>query len=176
MSFKKVMLLLVLHWGVSASCGIIRFVLIVLNGLGSSWKFMLILNMALDIAILISFITTYIYFYITVRRLRGLEARGSDQPSESGLDLLIKKFKLPCYIVVTYICFNITSTSMFTAGNYVHNAEHVNALKRFGHIPIIVGLISDAFIYVFANRNVRNLFCSFFIARNLWVRSSDIAA
>ena len=132
--------------------------------------------MVLDITILISFIATYIYFYITVRRLRGMEARDTGQPAESGRNLLIKKFKLPCYIVVTYICFNLTSTIMFTTARFARNAEHTKALKRFGQVPTIVGLTSDAFIYVFVNRNVRKLLCSLCTTRNLFSRRSDTTA
>ena len=173
MSPKKVLLLIVVHWGVSVICGIISFVT---NFVDNFVDFTLILSMVLDIMILISFIATYIYFYITVRRLRGLEARDAGQPAESGLDLLIKKFKLPCYIVATYICFNFTSTIMFTTAEHLHNVKDKKTLHKFGLIPTIVGLTSDAFIYVFANRNVRKLLNSFCITRNLFSRRSDTTA
>ena len=165
-----VLLIVVTHWGASAVCGIIHFSLRAINKVGDSMLFMFILNIFLDIMILISFITTYLYFYITVRRLRR---RGTGQHHESGLDLLIKKFKLPCYIVVTYLCFNLTSTIMFTASRYVGDAKRIKALLTFAHVPAAIGIISDSIIYVFANRNVSKLVCSAFITRTLLIRRFD---
>ena len=176
MSLKKVLLIVVIHWSISAVCGIINFILAVLYNAGLSGQFTLMLNLGLDIAILISFITTYVYFYITVRRLRSFEVTAAGQPPESRLTLLIKKFKLPCYIVATYICFNLTSTIMFTTAHYVPGPKQANTLNTFGHVPAIVGIMSDALIYVFANRNVRKLIRSFCNTRNLCFRKSDTAA
>ena len=65
---------------------------------------------------------------------------------------------------------------MFTTAHYVPGAKQANTLNTFGHMPAIVGIMSDALIYVFANRNVRKLIRSFCITRNPWVRKSDTAA
>ena len=160
MSLKKVLFIVVTHWSASAVCGIINFSLEALNNVGDPALFTLLLNIVLDITILISFITTYIYFYITVRRLKSLEARDAGQAPESGLDFLIKKFKVPCYIVISYLCFNLTCTIMYTVSSNVHDTKLVGALFTYGHVPMIFGLVSDACIYTFANRNVHKLLCS----------------
>ena len=106
MSLKMILFIIVTHWGASAVFGIILFCLAALINISDSAPFKLIPNIVLNITILISLITTYIYFYITVRTLKSLEARDAGQTPESGLDLLIKKFKY--YVISLYHTFALT--------------------------------------------------------------------
>ena len=111
-----------------------------------------------DLAILISAITTYVYCYKTVRKIRILMATTEGQPQAGGLHLLFNKFKQPCYIVVTYICFNLTSSIIQTSVNYIKDTKQEEILFIFFDVLLLVGFSSDAFIYVFSNKNVQNCY------------------
>ena len=159
MTYKRMSLLLATHWIISALCATIN---VVLEHLEISGKFEVtfFLGLILDVMILISSISTYIYFYRTVRKIRRLELTAASQPQELGVHLLISKFKLPCYIVLTYTCFNLSSTAMMAASQLVDNEKPSEHLFRFSLVPTLIGFTSDAIIYVFANREVRKLLCS----------------
>ena len=174
MTAKKIRLLIVIRFTISAMSAIIAIVLQTSDKGLVSEKFTFLLPLTLDISILISATATYIYFFVTVRKIREIEARDAGQPQESRSKLLIKKFKLPCYIVMTYMLFNLTGAIMFTASRYVENQRRSKLLSVFAHLPIIVGFTSDACIYVFANKNVRKLFCTTCKRRNIRVSDQGI--
>ena len=84
------------------------------------------------------------------------------QSQESRISLMISKFKQPCFIVITYICFNLTSTINLVAVFYFYKGYKRIMLGLVSDILTMIGFISDACIYVFADRNVRKLLCSIF--------------
>lgn len=162
------------HWSVSCVCAIISIVLQVFLSINTNFNFTFFLFLILDFIVLILGMATYIYFYLTVKRLRKLQANvGTHQ--ENGTSLLIKKFKLPCYFVLTYIFFNITSTIMLTLSRNIKNESQAALLKHFSYIPIVVGFVSDILIYTFGNRNVRGHVHSMFSKKRVFVpnRFSD---
>ena len=159
MNRKAILKIISMHWIISFVNAIISCILQHLPRESGYKRLLFTFSMCLvlDVMILVSSITTYIYFYAIVRKIRGLEASSAGQPEESRLDLLRKKFKLPCYIVITYICFNLTSTIMLTLSRYGKNWY---MLGDFSQLPLIIGVISDAFLYLFTNKSVRALLCS----------------
>ena len=73
MSLRKVLLIVLMNWTISAACRVINFVLTISDNPGDSYVFTMMLNMLLDIIILISFKTTYLSFYIAVQRFNMLK-------------------------------------------------------------------------------------------------------
>ena len=120
----------------------------------------------LDITILVSSVVTYLHFYKTVQKIKRLESITNSQPQASAISLINKKFKLPCYIVLTYLLFNFTSMVIFTATRYNLGHESRTILIAAAHIQRMLGFFSDGFIYVFANKNVRELLGSTFKFRS----------
>ena len=162
MTKKRLLFIVTLHWFFSAVCAIITFVLVAMGKSKASLQFVSILFLIFDIIITVSGITTYLYFYKTVFHIRELEARCAGQTQVSGISLLREKFKIPCYIVMTYICFNLPRTILLTVSHYVEDQKKSSMLTVLSHALIIIGLTSDVFIYVFADKNVRMLICSIF--------------
>ena len=139
MTGKKIRLLIVIRFIISAMSSIISIVLLASGRGVVSHKVTFLLSVTLDITILISGIATYIYFFFTVRKIGKIEARDTGQPQESRRQLLMKKFKLPCFIVMTYMLFNLTSAIMFTTSRYVTNQRRSKLLSVLAQLPIIVG-------------------------------------
>ena len=169
MTRKKMLQLLAMHWIFSFVYSIISLVLVAAEKPFASFQFTYLLFLILDIMILISSITTYMYFYTKVHNIRRRES----QSKENGPNIFTKKFKVPCYIVLTYICFNLTSTIMMMVSQYMKNKRHGLMLLIFSHVFTMVGITSDACIYIFANKNVRKLLSSICKNRNLTVSNTN---
>ena len=133
------------------------------KGTGTGRRFSSFYLLTLDIIILISFMVTYLYFYSRVKQIRDVESVNAvNRPSQNRHRLLFKKFKVPCYIVLTYICFNMSSTILLIYSIYESNEKLSRILYHSMDIPIVVGFTSDAFIYVVANKDVRKLLFNIF--------------
>ena len=160
MTRYKMLLIVAMHWSISLLCAIVGFSLYVVGAFSGHLQFTFFLSLALDITILISSIITYVYFYKMVQKIKEQEASVPVKARPSKIALLTSKFKIPCLIVLTYILFNLTSIIMLTISKYVQYGRKFHLLEAFSHVPIIIGIISDACIYVFGNSNVRKLLCS----------------
>ena len=162
MTNKTMKILFVGHWIVSILFATIIYLLEVLESYSTSMIFAFFSYLILDIIILISFLVTYSYFYLKVKKIRSLESNSVNRPPQNRQRPLFKKFKLPCYIVLTYICFNMTSTILMTYSRYEKNAWLSEMLWNIADVPIVAGFTSDAAIYVLANKNVRKLLIALF--------------
>ena len=161
MTKPKMLMLIAIHWMISALCAMIGFVLQISISRKISFVFSFFLFLCLDIIVLIFGVITYIYFYLTVKKIKNSETISTNQRGRKT-SLLIQKFKLPCYIVLTYILFNMTSTILLTLSENLDSEDMRKLLFHFSYVPILAGFISDAAIYTFGNRSVRKLLCSIF--------------
>ena len=162
MTHKRLLALIATNWSLSVLIAIIDTALEAATKSLLIYRVNCVLLLVLDLTILISAITTYIYFYNKAYSIRRLEVNSLGQPEESRLNLLRQKFKQPCYIVMTYIYFNLTGTMLVITSDYVQNVRKSRILFTSFEVLLIVGLTSDAIIYVFANKNVYRLLCSIF--------------
>ena len=122
-------------------------------------KLLYLRSLILDFIILASSITTYVYFYRTVTKIKSTQNRTNRQPTDGGVSLIRKKFKLPCFIVSTYILFNFTSTILLIAAEYANSDKQFFLIMNIGMFLVIAGFLADVFAYLFANKNVsRNLY------------------
>ena len=72
-----------------------------------------------DLIILVSSISTYIYFFSIVRSIRRAE-RIANNPSTSGTKTLIwEKFKVTILMMFTYIVFNTSRTILSTIASFI---------------------------------------------------------
>ena len=168
MTFKRFLILIATNWAVSViSATIITVLVAVTKSIALIFRVFLLLLLILDITVLLSAITTYVNFYSKVLSIRRLEVNSIGLPEESRLNLLRKKFKQPCYIVITYVCFNVTSTVLMQTYNSARDARKRWLLYISYQALLIVGLTSDVLIYILANKNVYKLLCSFFRKQNV---------
>ena len=167
MTHKKMLAIMGVHWFVSVVCAIISL-LLCFNGIfDGKWRFQILLCLVLDILILISAIGTYLYFFTTVRKIKRMVENATGQPHESSVELLMKNFKLPCYIVMTYIIFNLSSTVILASAAHTKIKARWQLLINISQFLVIWGFASDVCIYVFADRKVRKLLASKFKRSNV---------
>lgn len=171
MTQKKMLCIMVTHWIASTICATASLIIKLLNTHKGKWHFQALFCLVLDILILISAIATQVYFYITVQKIKVLEARITGRFRETRITVMMRKFKVPCYIVLTYIFCNLSSTVIFASLSYAENKETITIFLNFSQSLIIIGFTSDNVIYVFANANVRRLLRSIFKRRS--VQASD---
>ena len=165
MTHKRMLMVIVIHWLISLGSATTSFSLRSISS--RRMQFTFFMKLILDVIILISAIATYLYFYKIVCKVRATEARTAGQPEESGITLLLTKFKLPCYIILTYICFNLASTILLVTSRYMSSDKQKEILFEFSHVPMMIGIFSDAILYVFANKNVRDLLWHVFRKRSI---------
>ena len=115
-------------------------------------------SLILDIFILVSSIVTYLYFYSAVKKIRSLGHKSRVQSQEKRTMFANKKFKIPCIIVTTYLCFNFIATMLLIASDSEENRTRKNLLIDIAIILDILGLLSDIFTYIFLKTNVLSLF------------------
>ena len=82
------------------------------------WTIFDFVGLALDLVIVVSAFSTYVYFYAKVKAIRKSESN-----TEQMLSFVRKKFKIPCLMVLTYIVFNLTSTILRTAMSLQQSAH-----------------------------------------------------
>ena len=161
MTHRTITIFVGVHWSTSMLFATMEFSIEVLKGT-TPFSAIAFTFLTLDIIILISFLVTYWYFYSRVKKIRAMESNAVNRPSQNRQTLFFKKFKVPCYIVLTYICFNISSLVLFICSRYTGNKKLTDWLLEISDIPIVTGFVSDACIYILANKDVRRLLISIF--------------
>ena len=115
-------------------------------------RVMTICVIVMDISIVISSIVTYIYFYSRVRKIH-IQEHGMNTGTGQRV-ILIGKFKVPFLMVLTFILFNISGTSVVVSVWYkLHIITYI-----LSAVLMIAGFLSDAFIYVYLQKDVWKTF------------------
>ena len=163
-SIKRLRLVLVMLWLLSASVSII------LACLASDkakvhliWLIFDAMITILDIVIVITAVTTYTYFYMMVRRIQQRLRTLTNQFTGRGTNFSINKFKVPFLVVLNFICFNFTGSVLATISSYISLKRNQSVL--FYDIVTffdIASFLSDICIYVFLQKKVRRHFLFYF--------------
>ena len=109
----------------------------------------------LDLFITVNAIFTYVCLYFKVktalRNTPGGQSGGGQNP--------LAKFVVPCVLILTYVIFNVTGSllKMF----YFWNRKQTMFVNVSG-LLVMFGWISDACVYIFAQREVRLYLISLF--------------
>ena len=106
-----------------------------------------------DVAIAITASITYTYFYVVVNKVIQRERRYSFSGGHAPTQQKRSKFMVPFLMMGTYLVFNLTGTAMFMV------MLHINSkiLHNVSVSLIFTGYISDGFIYIFCQKEVRTL-------------------
>ena len=110
--------------------------------------------LAIDISVTIFAITTFAYFFSRERRIH-IQEFGANICSRERDIFVIKKFRVPFLMVSTYILFNVSGT-ICVLSLYYYESGFIGYLLY--HILTITGFQSDAFIYVYLQKSVWELF------------------
>ena len=125
-------------------------------------KYVMLVQISMDFIIIISFIVTYAYLFYKVKTLVQEHARVSGFNRGISRTNVKEKFIVPCVMVLTYIAF------MFTSG-ILATLSHVKSAKpgvpdillySIANFLVIFGIISDAVIYIFLQRDNRDFILS----------------
>ena len=168
MSTKKLTRMMISLWVVAFSFALICLIVRLLNHRNASLHMLLYTISGLDVIIFILALVTYTYFYLKVKKIKRT-ARDSNGLPQQELSLVWKKFRLPCYISITYIAFNLTS-ALLIAKAYYHKGEekNYNEYKKLMYIAVVLdlaGFLSDNIIYLVLNKNVRRQLLTIFRLR-----------
>ena len=160
MSTKKLTRMMIFLWVVAFSFALICLMVRLLNHRNTSLHLLLYTISGLDVIIFVLAVITYAYFYLKVKRIKR-SARDNDRLPQQELSLAWKKFRLPCYISITYIAFNLTAALVIAkAYNHKHDENDHKEYKKLMYIAVVLdltGFFSDNIIYLFMNKNVRQL-------------------
>ena len=162
-----------LLWIVSGIIAVISLLLITLVKYSIGTTFAAFTLLVMDFIIVTSAIFTYCHFYFLVMKINKSEYSPCGKQKEKGFSLMTKKFKVPLYIVSTYIIFNFTSSILRTISNSNKSGFKLELLDRIATMLDIVGYTSDSCIYIFANRNVRTHFKSWLGKASARISSSS---
>ena len=114
------------------------------------------LMMTLDLAILVSAISTYIYLFQKVRQ--ALQIVPSQSVSQDRLQGSWHRFRIPCFMVVSYLTLNVSSNIVRIFGKHTTDRLVWNSAVLLD----IFGWWADAFIYVLLQRRTRTFLSSLF--------------
>ena len=150
---KRVKVASLVLWLVSASLSL-GFSLVAQYKL-SYWKVNIMIMYAYSAAdsiIILSSVISYTHlFFVTVKSERNL--RGTVRSSRIKI---LRKYKLPCLIIATYIVFNFTGTVLVVI---IFLRPQVNepmlVMYSVSVSLVIIGTISDCFIYVIFQKDLR---------------------
>ena len=120
----------------------------------------------LDLTIVLTAIATYSYFYYRVRVMLKFEG---------GLITRRRyKFLVPFVMVLTYIVFNFTSTSIFTSFHWIKLSRTTTKLmQRIAVCLLFCGWISDAVIYIILQKDIRAMLSKCIVMATRSRRVSD---
>ena len=101
-----------------------------------------------DTLIVILSIVTYTYFFSRVTKF----TQNHDQQNSTRTSLIIRKFKIPCLMVLTFIMFNVSGTVLRVCG-----------IRDIPHVLDLLGWCSDSCIYIFLQRRIRQRLTKMFL-------------
>ena len=105
---------------------------------------------------MVSAISTYIYFFLKVQKIKRAEERQSDEGILRRKDLVWDNFKVPVLMVLTYILFNISAQVLSIMASYgIFDAGINSVLYNIAYLVAIPAFSADAFIYLLLHKDVR---------------------
>ena len=121
-------------------------------------------TLIIDAAITVSAVTTYLYFYSKVSSIVKRTKSQAKQRHQGMNRNQMKKFLIPFLMVATYLMFNVSSNVLFTIRRQWKSLKEdiIRILLSLGWTFTMVGYISDAVLYIFLQKSVRNSIASFF--------------
>ena len=154
---RRVMMILSVLWCVSITTGITASILIQdvrnreirirINEIRNYLFF------TLDMFITLNAVITYTCLYMKVRK--ALHNTHTPAGQNGGRQNPLAKFVVPCVLVSTYIVFNVTGSTLKMIQYLNPKNREMIILVFISGLLIMVGWMSDAFVYIFAQRDVR---------------------
>ena len=150
MNIAKMKILSVCLWVIGIIFATINTILMYSKGMNMTRKFFEFTLVTFDIIIVVTAISTYVFYFLKAKRVRRSE-------NQQDLNRIRKKFILPCYLVTTYILFNFTSMLLLAISQNIEGEEKVQLMFLAAGTLDILAYLSDAFVYIFMNKKVFQL-------------------
>ena len=115
--------------------------------------------LTLDVLVVSLAIMTYIYLFWKVKKIGRPP---SLKPEKVTVLFVWLKLKTPALITVTFIMFNFSATVIHIMSIRMHESALVSTLNTAAHFLNILGWLSDAVLYIFLQKQVRDLLLSMF--------------
>ena len=146
---KKLLAVIVMLWVISATFALLFVILQeFVYGRKTTLCIIILTLITLDLLIVISIMITYTYFHQMV-------AKFSSQQAASPV-YMQRTFRVPCFIVITYVIFNITSNVLSAMAFFKVFSSKVNRILNTGTFLLLVpAYLSDVCIYVFFQKEIR---------------------
>lgn len=156
--------ILTVEWIVIASAAVVFTLLVIFNicPLHDFYYFLVYFHLSLDILITLVAMVTYIYFYFRVRSIMSTH----QEVATRNKKMAWRNFRVPLFMVISYILFNVTATVLKVVAlqEFIEQSKeytkHYILLAGLSAILDTLGWISDALIYVFLQKKIRDVVTS----------------
>ena len=158
MDNKRTKFIVTVEWTISAILATTLTILFFYQFLSDDqiWRVTDTVIVIFDLIILVSAILTYIYFFVRVKNIKQAEDSHNAINTLRRKHLVREKFKVPIFMVLTYILFNISGQVLSTMASYEISDDDTNYLfYNISYILSIPAFSADAFIYLLLQREVR---------------------
>ena len=99
-------------------------------------------------------ILVHVYLFVTVWSIAKTEFIHLPKLTQDrAKKTMMLKLLVPCLIIATYVLFNVSAEGIIIV--VFHHKHGLEMLHNIAHLLIILGWISDVFICVFAQKNIR---------------------
>ena len=106
-----------------------------------------------NILIFINTCSTFIYLYIKVRRIKKYDKNMTSVVKKYRERCSCHKFLLPVVMAVTYFLFDVTRDAI-DLGHIIYRNKSL-LLKILSEFTFVIGICSDALVYIFFQKQVR---------------------
>ena len=134
-TLKKLQSIVISMWMISVIFALLWTIILKLDVLKlSSWyAYVSAFIVLADILIVVSAVVTYTYLFSRVRKF----THTNGQQDLTRTSLIIRKFKIPCLMVLTFIMFNVSGTVLRVCG-----------IRDIPHVLDLLGWCSDSYLYI----------------------------
>ena len=157
---KRTVYLLSSYWVVGILLGVTEILLgVYVFPFFTIWKIATSTWIAAGVLITLNAIVTYSYFLCKVRKVHKKQASFHTQRYQhrGALHSSLGKFKVPFLMVLTYILLNFLSAILATVGHNICS----DSMYYTAEMIFVGGLVCDSFIYVFLQKEVRQILMKF---------------
>ena len=154
--------IIVCYWLGSSLLGVLFTLLVRFQVIDMHMYFHAFLNLilALDVLIVTLAIITYVYLFSKVRKLSRSPSARSRKVTVNEVAGVWRKLKIPTLMVLSFVIFNFSVTIIQTIMTKNHTPALLQDLYNTASFLDMFGWLSDAVIYIFLQKPVRDMLLS----------------
>ena len=117
-----------------------------------------------DALICVTTIVSFAYLLSKVRAILKIKSGVTSQNRQQSVKSLKKKLLLPAFMVLSYMIFNLSGAICLCLRHVYGSTELGNSFLFAARTAIALGLLSDSFLYIFMQKQVRKLLRETFLS------------